>query len=127
MHPDEDAPVLYVSTVSDVNAPNKLDGVEIEFFDGWYDGPLSGVASYDGQAWWFEAAEDFDPDSTKRPLFLYPLSADELATERDLQRLFDEQARGKPVEQWPPILRERDHDLPTKYAARESVGWFLSR
>jgi hypothetical protein len=64
------------------HATDKL-GVVIEFFDGWYDGPLPGVASYDGQARWFEVAEDFDLDATKRALFLYPSSADELATERE--------------------------------------------
>jgi hypothetical protein len=110
-----------------MDASRELREVEIEFFDDWYDGPLSGVAVFAGQAYWFEAESDWDPDAKVRPLFLYPLTADELATERDLNRLFEVEAKGKPVEEWPQVLRERASHLPTKYSARESVGWFADR
>jgi hypothetical protein len=107
-----------------VDAVPDVQGVEIEFVVDWYDGPLSGVAIYSNQAYWFEAQPDWEPNAKVRPLFLYPLTADELATERALHQLFEHEAKGKPVEEWPDALRGRDFDLPTKYGRRESVGRF---
>jgi len=52
-----------------------------------------------------------------RPLFLFPAADDELARERELDRLYQEQAKGKPVDEWPSVLRERDFELPSAYAA----------
>jgi hypothetical protein len=109
-----------------VSATDEVRGVEIEFRVDWYDGPVSGVATHRGQARWFEAEPGFDPDVRTRQLFLYPLSAEELARERELNRLYEEHARGKPAEEWPAILLERDWELPTEYAARASVGWFYA-
>jgi hypothetical protein len=110
-----------------MDAAPELQGVEIEFLVDWYDGPLSGVATYEGQAYWFEAEHDWDPDAELRPLFLYPASAEELAAERELHDFFANEAKGKPVEEWPDVLRERDFDLPTKYGRRQVVGWFAHR
>jgi hypothetical protein len=101
----------------------QLKGVKIEFFVDWYDGPLSGVAAHAGETYWFEADRNWNPERDP-PLFLYPITAEELATERDLQRLFENKAQGKPVEEWPPVLREGARDLSTKYRIRGSIGWF---
>jgi hypothetical protein len=51
-----------------MGASRELQEVEIEFFHDWYDGPLSGVAVFAGQAYWFEAESDWDPDAKVRPL-----------------------------------------------------------
>jgi hypothetical protein len=102
-----------------------LEGVVIEFEYGWYDGPTSGVAEYRDQRYWFEADEDFYQRSSRRELFLYQLSTDDLAEERRLHHLWEEQANGKPVDEWPAKLVERDMDEPTKYAkGRTPFGWF---
>jgi hypothetical protein len=53
----------------------------------WYDGPLSGVATYGGRVYWFEVERDWDPDAEVRPLFLCPLTAEELTAERELREL----------------------------------------
>jgi hypothetical protein len=103
-----------------------LEGVEIEFWVDWYDGPVSGVAAHEGHVYWFEAEPGFEPVFLGRKLFLYPLTAEELAKERELDRIYREQAKDRLVEAWPAVLRERDWELPTKYAKRANVGWFLA-
>ena len=102
----------------------ELQGVEIEFAVDWYDGPLTGIAGYDGDAYWFEAETGWDPGADIRLLRLFPLTSEELDEERRLHRLYESEANGKPVEEWPRVLRERDFSLPTKYGVREPVGWF---
>lgn len=104
---------------------DELQGVEIEFSVGWYDGPVTGVATRMGRSYWFEAEATFDP-SKVRLLFLYPLAEDELQAERDLHELFARQAEGRPVAEWPAVLQKRDTEPPTKYSEREAVGWFLA-
>ncbi len=108
-----------------VGVEGELEGVEIVFWADWYDGPVSGVARHAGRELWFEAEPTFYAHGP-RPLFLYPLTDDELAQERELDRLYEEHAKGKPVEEWPSILRGRDLELPSAYAARESLGWFIA-
>jgi hypothetical protein len=110
-----------------MNTDEALEGVEIEFWVDWYDGPVSGIATHEGQVYWFEAEPGFEPVSVGRKLFLYPLTAEELVKERELDRVYQEQAKGRPVEEWPAVLREREWELPTEYAKRGHVGWFLAR
>jgi hypothetical protein len=105
---------------------DELADVEIEFWVDWYDGPLAGVAAHGGAAFWFEAEPGSEPEGYERKLFLYALTDEELTRERELNRLFEEQAKGKPVEEWPPVLREREFELPTRYADRERRGWFVA-
>jgi hypothetical protein len=104
-------------------ATGELQGVEIVFWADWYDGPVSGVARYRGREHWFEAEPEFYAQK-RRMLHVYPLTDDELAREKELDRIYEEQAKGKPVEEWPSVLRERDFELPSAYAERESLGWF---
>ncbi len=106
---------------------DELRGVEIEFWVDWYDGYLSGIATHEGETYWFEAEPDFELDSHERKLFLYSLTPEEVARERELHRLFEVQAKGRPEEEWPQVLRERDLELPTPYATRERRGWFVDR
>ena len=44
-----------------MNTDRELEEVEIEFWVDWYDGPVSGVATHEGQAYWFEAEPGFEP------------------------------------------------------------------
>jgi hypothetical protein len=47
---DRFSPSLLVEEALEISFRSEfVRGVEIEFFDGWYDGPLSGVARYDGR------------------------------------------------------------------------------
>jgi len=43
-----------------VGANAELEGVEVVFWVDWYDGPVSGLASYAGREYWFEAEPAFD-------------------------------------------------------------------
>jgi hypothetical protein len=108
-------------------APSELADVEIEFWVDWYDGPMSGVARHAGQVYWFEAQPGSESKPRKRPLFLYPLSPDETARERSEHELWEREAKGRRVEEWPAALRERDYGSPSEYAMREPVGWFFAR
>ena len=103
--------------------------MEILFFFDWYDGPLSGVARYGGAEYWFEAEgredETFALKIEDRRLFLYPISADELAEEAFWQRLYEKYVRDKPEsEKWKfydPYEKRKKPD----YVSREPIGWFV--
>ena len=62
-----------------------------------------------------------------RRLFLYPVTADELAAEADWQRQYDEHVRDGPeAENWKfyePYEKWQEPD----YASRDSIGWFIGR
>jgi hypothetical protein len=112
-----------------VAADVELHNVEILFFFDWYDGPLSGVARYGGAEYWFEAEgredETFALKIEDRRLFLYPISADELAEEAFWQRLYEKYVRDKPEsEKWKfydPYEKRKKPD----HASREPIGWFV--
>ena len=110
-----------------MDGTRELQGVEIEFSVDWYDGPVMGVAVYDGAAYWFEPVENWDPGATARVLKLFPLTVGELAAERELNLLYEKKAAGTPVEDWPQVLRERDFGLPTQYGVREPIGCFVHK
>ena len=61
-----------------------------------------------------------------RRLFLYPITADELAEETHWQRLYDEHVQDKPEsEKWrfyEPYEKREEPD----YASREPIGWFIA-
>ena len=69
-------------------------------FIDWYDGPLSGVARYDGTEYWFEAegrkVESFAITMEDRRFFLYPITAEELVEEAYRKRLYDVHVQDKP-------------------------------
>jgi hypothetical protein len=107
-----------------------LQGVEVTFIFEWYDGPLTGVARHQGVEYYFEAEghldDTFELSLNDRRLFLYPITADELAVEGEWQRLFDEHVRDQPEsEKWKfyePYAKREQPD----YASRTPVGWFTA-
>lgn len=60
----------------------ELHGVQMLWFDDWYDGPTCGLAAYEGREYWFAAVAE--PDTRQwhaRRYVLQPLSAEQLARE----------------------------------------------
>jgi hypothetical protein len=60
----------------------ELHGVEIQWFSDWYDGPVDGLAAYNGLDHWFAAV--FEPDMRDwhpREYVLHPLTPDQAVRE----------------------------------------------
>ncbi len=80
-----------------MTADRKLHGVEMLFND-YYNGPLSGVARYQGSEYWFEAEgrkdEGFALTMRDRRFVLYPITPKELAGKTYWQRLYEEHVQG---------------------------------
>jgi hypothetical protein len=60
----------------------ELHGVQMLWFDDWYDGPLDGLADYGGREYWFAAVAD--PDARERHArryVLHPLSSEQIVRE----------------------------------------------
>jgi hypothetical protein len=78
----------------------ELNRVAIDSWIDWYDGPIAGVATYDGRRYWIEGAgpDDDEPalDSRERRLYLYPLTDEEAANEERWAASI--QQRGTPIE-----------------------------
>lgn len=110
----------------------------------WWDGPLSGVAEYDGEKMYF-SMKDEDDETGRRTFNLYRLTPEQMERELAWHALFKENVGDhteygpdgrrrregttlKPQEQWakfydnyPPYkTREPRHDL----SKAELVGWF---
>lgn len=68
-----------------------LHGVTPVWLTDYWDGPLEGLATYEGRLHWFKV-ESFDADDppSVRTYVLYPLSEDEAADEEALHQLFQE-------------------------------------
>ena len=114
-----------------VDSDQQLHGVEMRFFIDWYDGPLSGVATYGGADYWFEAEgradEAFALRMEDRRFVLYPITPEELAEEEYWQRLYDEHVAGNKPEsgKWRFYEPYEEREAPN-YASREAVGWFVA-
>ncbi len=118
----------------------ELNGVRVIWFSDWYDGPVTGLAEYDGHEYWFvmvvnEGGEtwDFEP----RVYILHRLTPDQLAQEWDAHRDFaaaripgcmhsppcpsdspdDREALATLWERWPS---EREDE----YQEADAIGWF---
>ena len=110
------------------------------WFSGWYDGPLTGLATHDGREYWFvmvldDGGEHWDPDP--RVYVLHRLAAEELALEWEKHRSFAAcglpgclhlprcPADGSRTQQdldelyarWPPGSEDHYEEAP-------AVGWF---
>lgn len=106
----------------------QLYGVELQLFIDWYDGPLSGVATYRGKDYWFEAEgrkdETYSATMDGRRFLLYPITPAELADEEYWDRQYDEHVQDKPEsEKWRFYEPYEKRQVPD-YSSREPVGWF---
>jgi hypothetical protein len=119
--------------------PPRLEGVRLRWHFGYWDGPINGVATYDGRDYWFDAEpfdwEDEPPHS--RRYFLYELTDEELAEERYWHERFrdlvgthteyDEEWQRLSGEVRPPsgaFDREYAQRKQPDYMSRPSTGWF---
>lgn len=67
-----------------VNDFAELEDVRLLWHTDYWDGPLAGLAHYNGRAYWFEVeAFDWDEPPAERRYLLYSLTDGELAEERD--------------------------------------------
>jgi hypothetical protein len=69
----------------------EIKGVSISWADGWHDGWTSGIASWDGSTYWFDAT--FDPEREEylepRRLLLYRLTDEEAQRETEIHNRFE--------------------------------------
>ena len=86
---------------------DELDGVEIVWFEEFYDGPLTGVARFDSRLYWFTPASETWVYERPRRFVLRELSESELA---DLhQRRSDSELL--PAETYWPRYHPIDRDV----------------
>jgi hypothetical protein len=126
-----------------VDEENKLRGVQLLWAADYWDGPIAGLARYDGREHWFEVEEfDWDdpPPASERRFRLYALNDEELRDEQEWHRRFQKHVgthsdyersgnRGhaavKPPSEWPKFYDEYERRPPREYASREPIGWFV--
>jgi hypothetical protein len=101
----------------------ELVGVRVVFELDWYDGPLDGVAEYNGRQWWFTAVSDrvgSSVPSCPRVLVVHEVTQDQVRqaeVEADQFRAFA-QGRGEPGA-W-----EAAWDARMTYDDAPAIGWF---
>lgn len=54
----------------------ELKGVQVVWFRDWYDGPLDGVAHFEGRDYWFNATDDWVNDRPRRFVLIDAPQAD---------------------------------------------------
>ncbi|MEV6968645.1 hypothetical protein AB0M47_26370 [Hamadaea sp. NPDC051192] len=116
----------------------RLVGVRMLWFDDWYDGPVEGLAEYEGREYWFADVDDFEYTWPQRRYVLHPISPEQAAAEWALHR--ECQARTGPAgcchqpacpgPDGPADLEGwwRDHPEPSSssHVAVPPVGWFTA-
>lgn len=123
-----------------MNGFSELEGVRLLWHADYWDGPLAGLARYNGQDYWFEVeAFDWDDPPAERRYLLYSLTEEELAEEREWHHRFQEHvgthtdydARGhrdhaavKPRSEWSKFYDEYEKRSKPDYTMRAPVGWF---
>ena len=116
-----------------------LVGVRLLFHEDWYDGPLSGLAEYDGRTYFYEAVWDEAAGDWTHPrrLLLHDLTKDAIAEEWRCHHAFethvgtlhgghvDEAEREqRPKSEWSKFydaFPSADHD---RYSHRPVIGSF---
>jgi len=117
----------------------RLQDVCLRWHVGYWDGPISGIATYGGRDCWFEA-EPFDWENEtphSRRYFVYELTDSELAEERYWHERFralvgthtdyDEHGKRKVGELRPPSSAfDAEYAKREKpdYTTRPPLGWF---
>jgi len=121
------------------NGPRLEDVVLLWVYDYW-DGPLAGLAHHAGRDYWFEIeAFDSDDPPIERHYFLFELTDQELADEKEWHHRFqqhvgthtDYDTTGRrdlsglrPVSEWPKFYDEFEKRPRPCYTSRAPVGWF---
>ena len=64
----------------------RLRGVRILWFNDWYDGPVDGVAEFEGLEYWFADIDDFQHTWPARRYVLHPICKEQATAEWTLHR-----------------------------------------
>jgi len=116
----------------------QLHGVRLLWFNEWYDGPVDGLAEYDGREHWFADIDDYQHTWPERRYVLHPISSEEAAHEWALHREYRLRTGGPGCEHQPfcpgPADDQEDwegwwndHPDPVTpdYVAVAPIGWFV--
>ncbi|WCN80998.1 hypothetical protein [Micromonospora sp. LH3U1] len=99
----------------------QLVGVQIVEVLDFYDGPLDGLARYEGREYWFSAGPDWVP-AQPRPLILHVITAEQADQVRAQARQFMAfAADGGNGDAW-----ERAWEARSTYEQEASIGWFMA-
>lgn len=120
------------------------DEVRLLWHTSYYDGPLEGMARYDGRHHWFALGPGSQEADARREFVLYPLTDAEITAEIEDHRLFRElvgahcdyrydahgrrhraMARDLVSSSWESYGRRVADRPPRRYRAREPVAAFL--
>jgi hypothetical protein len=115
----------------------QMHGVRMLWFNEWYDGPVDGLAEYDGREYWFADVDDYQYIWPERRYVLHPISTEHAAGEWAEHREYRMRTGGpgcchEPACPGPPdgtVDWEgwwRDHPEPVAadYVTIPPVGWF---
>ncbi len=74
---------------------SRLRNLQALWCDSWWDGPLTGIAGYEGREHWFRAIFDDSGDdwTSPRRFELVALTDEEIAAERQIHLVFEEQVK----------------------------------
>ena len=123
-----------------VREVKRLDGVALLWDSDYWDGPLSGLAAFDGSEYWFSAEWDADRDdwSVPRRYVLRPLTPDELRVEWARHRQFEQFVGTRfchhvalddrvqqPGELWHRFYDAYPAGEQSSYDDRPAIGWFF--
>lgn len=114
----------------------ELTGVEVLWLDTYHDGPIAGVALYEGKERYFKAVFDEERDEWTNPrhFLLYPMDRSAIQEAWEKHRFFEEkvsttscyhEGRDEPVVR----AQELHHEFYEKYPpgpvpVGDPVGWF---
>ena len=118
----------------------ELDPIRLRWHCSYYDGPIDGIAEYDGKLCWFLTFDaKFDECHQDTRYILYPLTSDEIKFELRRQSLFEkyvgthttydfDNCRNmwkslKPQEMWYNFYNNKEPRL-LDYTERRPIGWF---
>jgi hypothetical protein len=133
--------------LSRISTKPQPQDVELRWVSDYWDGPLSGLASWKGRDYWFEITESEPseegewPPASLRRYWLIPLTDAELMKEWKKHRLFERHvgthtcyrgnrrlvaAEVKPRAEWEVFYRQYDPEdsRGRSYTQREAVRWF---
>lgn len=117
----------------DVLKEQQYTDVEVQWVNGYYDGPLSGVCKVDGQWLYFDC---INPDQWHRKYWLYELTEEEWDNERTKHASFEAHVSTQGCKHLPPEERFvqsqplwdlfYDRSFPKlELAGRPKFGWFM--
>ncbi len=87
---DNDEDAEYTIPLSFMHDKDDTPPITMLWYSNYYDGPLDGLAEFEGERVWFHCVEMEDNPFQMRRFSLYKMSADDLAYEDKWHKLFNE-------------------------------------